>query len=80
MVIMMETFEQFLTQCGVDDSDNFINFLENLSEDPGEHPPAEIENQINQVFGTIFNHDKIGVPSWGLFLAGSSEMAGFLKI
>jgi hypothetical protein len=53
----MQTFEQFLNQCGVDDTNNLIHFLENLSEENTQQtPPPEIENQVNRVFETIFNN------------------------
>ena len=52
----MQSFEQFLNQCGVDDTDNLIHFLENLSEEnSGQTPPPGIEDQVNTVFETIFN-------------------------
>ncbi|MGD9243969.1 MAG: hypothetical protein PVH36_03505 [Desulfobacterales bacterium] len=52
----MQSFEQFLTQCGVTDTDGLIHFLENLSDDTEQTPPPEIENQVNKVFGIIFNN------------------------
>lgn len=53
---LMQSFEQFLIQYGVDDTDGFIHFLENLSEDTEQTPPPEIENQVNRVFKIFFNH------------------------
>jgi hypothetical protein len=52
----VQSFEQFLNQCGVDDTDGFIHFLKNLSEENSEQtPPPEMEKDINKVFGIIFN-------------------------
>jgi hypothetical protein len=51
----MQSFSQFLNECGVDNGENLINFLENLSEDNEQTPSPEIEDQIHKVFETIFN-------------------------
>jgi hypothetical protein len=51
---IMKTFKTFLTECGVQDADALILFLNNLPDDPDDINTPDIE-RFKDVIDTVFD-------------------------